>query len=94
MRNRIVTGACLVFFIGGTALAADDKAEQQCVEQLAQAEALVDQKVEAKALSESDVEEVNMLLDEADALCTEGSYKEASQTLSNVSKLVSTPPAE
>ena len=93
MRSRIVTSACLVFFMGGIALAADDKAEQQCVEQLAQAEALVDQKVEAKALSESDVEEVNMLLDEADALCTEGNYKEANQTLSNVSKLVS-PPAE
>jgi hypothetical protein len=95
MRKRIVTGACLVCLMGAPAYAIDS--EQSCMDQLAQTETLVDQKVEATLLSESDVEEVNMLLDEADAACTEGDYKKASETLGNVNKLVSaaaSPPSE
>lgn len=88
MRKRIVTGACLMLLMGGAAYATDDQSAA-CEAKLSQAETLVDQKVEEKLLSEGDVEEVNMLLDEADALCTEGKYAEASKTLANVNKLVS-----
>jgi hypothetical protein len=31
---------------------------------------------------------VNLLLDEADALCTEGNYKKARETLATVGKMV------
>lgn len=85
---RIMTGACLVLLMGGGAYAADDQ-EVACQQKLSQAESLVDQKVKEKLLSEGDLEEVNMLLDEADALCTEGKYGEATKALANVDKIVS-----
>lgn len=91
MRTRIVTSACLILLMGGTALAVED--EQACIDKLTATEALVDKKVEAKALSEGDVEDVNMLLDEADAACTDGDYKKARKSLAKVEKLV-TPAAE
>ena len=91
MRERIVTSACMLLLMGGAAYAAD--AEQACMDKLAQAESLVDQRVEAKALSEGEVEDVNMLLDEADAACTTGDYKKAGETLANVNKMV-TPAAQ
>jgi soluble cytochrome b562 len=91
MRERFLISACIVLLMGGTAYAVDE--EQACVTELADTETLVDQRVEAKALSEGEVEEVNMLLDEADALCTEGKYKKAKETLANVTKLV-TPQAQ
>jgi hypothetical protein len=87
MRKRIVIGACLVLLMGGAAYAADDQAA--CEAKLSQAEKLVDDKIEAKLLSEGDVDQANMLLDEADALCTEGKDAEATKTLANVNKLVS-----
>lgn len=89
MRRRLLTSTCLLLLLGGSALAADD--EQACMDQLAQTEALVDQQVEAKALSEGDVEDVNMLLDEADAACTEGKYKKAKKSIAKVNKLVASP---
>lgn len=89
MRERIMISACLAFLFGGAALATD--AEQACMNELAKTETLVDQRVEAKALSEGDVEDVNMLLDEADALCTEGKLKKAREALANVNKMVATP---
>ena len=91
MGRRIVASTCLIMLMGGGALAADD--EQACMDQLAKVETLVDQRVEAKALSEGDVEDVNLLLDEADAACTEGDYKKARQRLADVNKLVA-PKAE
>jgi hypothetical protein len=91
MRDRIVTSACMILIMGGAAYAADP--EQACMNKLAQTETLVDQRVEAKALSEGEVEDVNMLLDEADAACTSGDYTKASETLANVNKMV-TPAAE
>jgi soluble cytochrome b562 len=87
MRKRILTGACLVLLMGGAAYATDD--QTACEAKLSQAEKAVDDKVEAKLLSEGDLEEVNMLLDEADALCTDGKFAEATKTLANVNKLVS-----
>ena len=86
MRECIMISACIVLLLGGTAYAADE--EQACVDELAKTETLVDQRVEAKALSEGEVEEVNLLLDEADALCTEGNFKKAKETLATVSKMV------
>ncbi|HUU25478.1 MAG TPA: hypothetical protein VMW68_07955 [Methyloceanibacter sp.] len=91
MRERIVTSVCMILLMGAAAYAAD--AEQACMDKLAQAESLVDQRVEAKALSEGEVEDVNMLLDEADAACTTGDYKKAGETLANVNKIV-TPAAQ
>ena len=92
MRARIMTSACLILLMSGGAFAADD--EQACMDELAQAETLVDQQVEAKALSEGDVEDVNMLLDEADAACTEGEYKKAKQNIAKVNEMVAAKPAE
>jgi soluble cytochrome b562 len=90
MRERIVISACIVLLTAGAAHAED--AEQACMERLAETETLVDQRVEAKALSEGDVEDVNMLLDEADAFCTEGNYKKANETLANVNKMIAPAP--
>ncbi len=42
----------------------------------------------SNALSEADAEKVNELLDEADALCTEGKFPEASATLATINKMV------
>ena len=51
-------------------------------------EETVQYKIEANALSEADAEKVNELLDEADALCTEGKFPEASATLATINKMV------
>jgi hypothetical protein len=91
MRARILISTCLMLLMGGSALAADY--DQACMDQLAQAEALVDQRVEAKALSEGDVEDVNMLLDDADAACTEGDYNKAKQNIAKVNEMMA-PAAE
>ena len=88
--RRMVTCVYLVFLAGGAAWAADDKAEDlKCTEQLIRAEELVYGKIETKALSEAKAEEINKLLDEADALCTEGKYPKASATLAKVDEMVS-----
>lgn len=91
MRGRIVLSACFVLLMGGTALAEDEG--QACVNQLAETETLVDETVNAKALDEGDVEEVNMLLDEADAACTDGEYGKAKKTLSKVKSMLKPAPA-
>lgn len=90
MLERITISACIALLMGGTAYAMD---EQSCMDQLAKTETLVDQTVNAKALDEGEVEDVNMLLDEADAFCTEGSYKKAKKALADVNTLV-TPKAQ
>ena len=86
MRKGIVTGACLIVLMSGAAHADND--QTACEIKLSQTEAFVDHKIEQKLLSEGDVENINMLLDEADALCTEGKYAEAAKTLANVRKMV------
>ena len=45
-------------------------------------------RIESNALSEADAEKVYELLDQADALCTEGKFAEASATLATVNKMV------
>jgi hypothetical protein len=93
MLKRIAIGACLVCLIGGIAYAADEPAgdDTQCNEQLSKTEQLVDSKIEADALNEADVEKIDELLDEADSLCEDGKYKEASDTLATVTDMVSKP---
>ena len=88
--RRIVTGAYLVFLVSGVANATDNIAgDMECTEQLIRAEALFYGKIKAKALSEAKAEEITRLLDEADALCTEGKYKKARATLATVNQMVS-----
>ncbi len=89
MLKQIVTGAALACLIAGAAYAADKDADDtECTQQLTKAEEVVHDKIESNALSEAEAEKVNELLDEADALCTEGNFKEASATLDSVNKLV------
>ncbi|BAQ17917.1 hypothetical protein [Methyloceanibacter caenitepidi] len=91
MRGRIVMSACIVLMMSGTAFAQD--AGEDCVNQLAETETLVDQTVNAKVLDEGDVEEVNMLLDEADAACTDGDYGKAKTTMAKVKGMLKSVPA-
>lgn len=91
MRRRIVMSACFVLMMGATAMAED--AGQDCMNQLDETVSLVDQTVNAKALDEGDVEEVNMLLDEADAACTDGDYDQAKTTMAKVKGMLKPAPA-
>jgi hypothetical protein len=87
MLRRAVLGVAIVCLMGGAATA-QDEVVNECTTQLTAAEEAVHDKIEANALSEADAEKVNELLDEADALCTEGKFEEASATLANVNKMI------
>jgi len=93
MRKRIVTGACLIMLMGGAAYAADDQAAvDACTEELARVEGLFHDKIEGEnSMSEDAVEQASLLLDDADAACTEGNVAEAQKSLAAVTKLVTTP---
>ena len=90
MLRRVVIGASLACLMGGAAYAVDEPAEgdDQCTQQLAAAEEAVQNKIDANALNEADAEKVNELLDQADALCTEGNFKDASAALAQVNGMV------
>jgi hypothetical protein len=94
MLKQAAIGIAMACLLGGAAYAADDDAvnddavNNECTEQLTKAEEVVHDKIDSNALSEADAEKVNELLDEADALCTEGNFSEASATLATVNKLV------
>lgn len=92
MQKSIAIGVFVAVLTGSASYAQEDE-HQACMDQLAKTESLVDERVNAKALDEGEVEDVNMLLDEADEACTEGKFKKAKNKLTNVKKLV-TPPAE
>ena len=62
--------------------------DNECIEQLIAAEETLRDKLEANTLSEADVDNVNELLDQADALCTDGKFAEATATLATVNKMV------
>ena len=62
--------------------------DNECIEQLIAAEESLRDKLEANTLSEADVDNVNELLDKADALCTDGKFAEATATLATVNKMV------
>jgi hypothetical protein len=88
MLRRVVIGACFACLMGGTAYAVDENApDNECTEQLSQAEDVVNDKIEANAFSEDDANKVNELLDEAEADCNAGDFKEAEATLATVNKM-------
>jgi hypothetical protein len=89
MLRRVVIGVAMASLMGGAAYAVDEDAgDNECTAQLTSVEETVHDKIESNALSEDDADKVNELLDEADALCTEGKFPEASATLATVSKMV------
>jgi hypothetical protein len=89
MLRRAVLGAAIACLIGGGAYAQDEtEGDNECTQQLTTVEETVHDKIEANALSEADAEKVNELLDQADALCTDGKFPEASATLATINKMV------
>jgi hypothetical protein len=89
MLRRAVLGVAIMCLMAGGASAQEEPAvDNECTAQLTAAEEVVHDKIESNVLSEADAEKVNELLDEADALCTEGKFAEASATLATVNKMV------
>lgn len=89
MLRRAVLGVAMVCLLSGAAYAQDEEmGDSQCSAQLSAVEEAVHDKIEANALSEADAEKVNQMLDEADALCTEGKVDEASATLATINQMV------
>jgi hypothetical protein len=89
MLRRVVIGAAMACLLGGAAYAVDEgQVDNECTQQLTATEEVVQNKIDANALSDADAEKVNELLDEADALCTEGKFTEASATLATISGMV------
>ncbi|MEM7193103.1 MAG: hypothetical protein AAF405_09650 [Pseudomonadota bacterium] len=95
MRLSNVMSACIVLIaaaaLTGPALGQD--AADACIDKLSKTESMVDETVNAKVLDEGDVEEVNILLDEADAACTDGDYKRAEAKLAKVMSMLKPAPA-
>ncbi len=101
MFRRVVIGAAVACLMGVSAYAQEEGAieeglgqadaeNSECAQQLTSAQEAVQDKVDANALSEEQAEKIYMLLDEADALCTEGNGAEASEKLAAVNKIVGT----
>jgi hypothetical protein len=99
MFRRVVIGAAVACLMGVSAYAQEGAVEEglgqedavensECAQQLTSAQEAVQDKVDANALSEADAEQIYLLLDEADALCTEGNGAGASEKLAAVNKLV------
>jgi len=88
MLRRVAIGAALACILGGTAYAVDENVDNECTEQLSAAEEAVQNQIDANALSDDEAEQVNQLLDQADALCTEGNFKDASAALAQVNGLI------
>ncbi len=97
MFRRVVIGAAVACLMGVSAFAQEEGAieeglgqdeNSECAQQLTSAQEAVQDKVDANALSEEEAERIYMLLDEADALCTEGNGPEASAKLAAVNKIV------
>lgn len=93
MPRRVVIGVAIACLMGGAAYAADENEgageDNQCTAQLTTVEETVHDRIEANSLNEADAEKINELLDQADALCTEGKFTEASATLATITKMVS-----
>jgi len=89
MLRRVVIGAAMACLMSGAAYAVDEgEVDNECTQQLAATEEVVQNKIDANALSDADAEKVNELLDEADAYCTQGKFTEASATLATISGMV------
>jgi soluble cytochrome b562 len=89
MLRRVAIGVALACIMGGTAYAVDEDVDNECTRQLSAAEEAVQNKIDANALNDDEAEKVNELLDQADALCTEGNFKDASAALAQVNNLIS-----
>ncbi len=89
MLRRVAIGVALTCIMGGTAYAVDEDVDNECTRQLSATEEAVQNKIDANALSDDEAEKVNELLDQADALCTEGNFKDASAALDQVNGLIS-----
>jgi soluble cytochrome b562 len=88
MLRRVAIGVALACMMGGTAYAVDEDVDNECTKQLSAAEEAVQNKIDANALNDDEAEKVNELLDQADALCTEGNFKDASAALAQVNDLI------
>jgi hypothetical protein len=90
MLRRVVIGAAIACLMGGAAYAVDEDegVDNECTQQLTSVEETVHDKIEANALNDADADKINEMLDEADALCTEGKFTEASATLANINKMI------
>jgi hypothetical protein len=91
MLRRLVTGVAVACLMGGAAYAqgeGEEPADSECAQQLTTAQEAVQDRVDNNALSEADQEKIYALMDEADALCTEGKSDEAMATLATVNKMV------
>jgi len=89
MLKRVVIGVVMVCLMGGAAYAVDEEpADNECSDQVASTDEAVQTKIDANALSDADQQKVNQLLDEADALCTEGKFQDASAKLATINGLI------
>jgi hypothetical protein len=89
MLRGAVLGAAIACLITGGAYAQDEtEGDNECTQQLSATEESVHDKIEANVLSEADAMKINELLDQADALCDEGKFPEASATLDTINKMV------
>ena len=89
MLRAAVLGAAIACLTAGGAYAQDEtEGDNECTRQLSAVEETVHDKIEANVLSEADADKVNELLDQADALCEEGKFPEASATLATITKMV------
>jgi soluble cytochrome b562 len=89
MLRLVAIGVALACIMGGTAYAVDEDVDNECTRQLSAAEEAVQNKIDANALNDDEAEKVNELLDQADALCTQGNFKDASAALAQVNDLIS-----
>ncbi len=88
MLRRVVIGVAMACLMSGAAYAVDEEVDNECTQKLSATEEAVQNKIDANALSDEEAEKVNQMLDEADALCTEGKFPEASATLDTINKMV------
>jgi hypothetical protein len=85
MLRRAVIGVAMACLMGGTAYAVDEEpTDTACSDQVTAADEAIQSKIDANALSEDEADKLNRLLDEADALCTQGKFQEASAKLAAV----------
>jgi len=89
MPRRVVIGVAMACLMSGAAYAVDEEeVDNECTQKLSATEEAVQNKIDANALSDDEAEKVNQMLDEADALCTEGKFPEASATLDTINQMV------
>jgi hypothetical protein len=90
MLRRLVIGVAVACLMASSAYAQDEEPapDSECAQALTAAQETMQDKVDANALSEAEQEKIYALLDEADALCTEGKSQEASAALATVNTMI------